>query len=149
MLFWCEMSTLSIKNCHATLFTCFLYRGVKNGKWYLGHSGLGLHQLGSWPTFFILQGAVCPTNNPQSCIDPPKSQWHDAQRRINETGKSTRENTAFWTILRGGVRVQAWHAALRIEFAFGRLGVMTTQASWLAQAGRDVLIGQRACWLMT
>ncbi len=26
---------------------------------------------------------------------------------------------------------------------------MTTQASWLAQVGRGVLIGQRACWLMT
>ncbi len=30
-----------------------------------------------------------------------------------------------------------------IEFVFGRLGVMTTQASWLAQVGRGVLIGQR------
>ncbi len=59
-----------------------------------------------------------------------------------------RENTAFWTILRGGVRVQAWHAAVWIEFAFGRLGVITTQASWLAQMGCGVLIDQRACWLM-
>ncbi len=36
-----------------------------------------------------------------------------------------------------------------IEFAFGRLSVMTIQASWLEQEGRRVLIGQRACWLIT
>ncbi len=30
-----------------------------------------------------------------------------------------------------------------------RIRLMTTQASWLAQVGGGVLIGQRACWLMT
>ncbi len=60
-------------------------------------------------------------------------------------GKCIRENTALRTKFRAGVRVQAvW-----IEFAFGPLGVMTTQASWLVQMGRGVLIGQRACWLLT
>ncbi len=57
--------------------------------------------------------------------------------------------TALRTKFRGGVRVQACHAAVCIEFAFGRLGVMTTQASWLAQGGRGVLVGQRTWWLMT
>ncbi len=45
--------------------------------------------------------------------------------------------------------VQACCAAVQIELAFGRLGVITTQTSWLAQVGDGVLIGQRACWLMT
>ncbi len=60
-----------------------------------------------------------------------------------------KENTAFWSILRGGIRVQAWYTAVCLECAFGRLGVMTTQASWLVQVGRGVLIGQRSCRLMT
>ncbi len=55
---------------------------------------------------------VCSTNSPQPCLDPPKSELHDGQRRINEAGKCSRENTSFWTILRGGVRVQACHAAV-------------------------------------
>ncbi len=59
----------------------------------------------------------------------PKSEWHDGQRRINEAGKCTRENMALRTKFRGGVRVQACHAAVCIEFAFGRLGVITTQSS--------------------
>ncbi len=33
------------------------------------------------------------------------------------------------SLKRGGIRVQAYHAAVHIEFAFGHLGVMTTQAS--------------------
>ncbi len=52
-------------------------------------------------------------------------------------------------MFRDGVRVQACHAAVLIEFAFGRLGVITTQALLLAQVGDDVLIGQRTRWLMT
>ncbi len=36
-----------------------------------------------------------------------------------------------------------------LELAFGHLGVMTAQASYLVQMGRGVLIGQRACWLVT
>ncbi len=40
-----------------------------------------------------------------------------------------RANTAFRMILRGGVCVQACHAAVCVEFAFGRLGVISTQAS--------------------
>ncbi len=72
---------------------------------------------------------VCSTNNPQPCLDPPKSKWHDGQRQINEAGKCISENTAFETIRRGGVPVQACRVAVCIEFDFGHLGVMTTQAS--------------------
>ncbi len=54
-------------------------------------------------------------------------------------GKCIRENTALRTKFRGGVRVQACHAAVSLEFAFGRLGVMRGRA----------LIGQRTWWLMT
>ncbi len=39
--------------------------------------------------------SVCSTNNPQPCLDTPKSKWHDDQSRINEAGKCIRENTAF------------------------------------------------------
>ncbi len=95
---------------------------------------------------------VCSTSNPQSCLaspPPPKSRWYDGRRWINEVEKCTRESTALRTKFRGGVRVQACHAAVWIEFAFGRLGVITTQTSWLAQAGGGVLIGQRAYWLIT
>ncbi len=91
------------------------------------------------------RNSVCSRNSPQPCLGPPISKWHDGQRRINEVGKCIRENTAF----RGGVRVLACHAAVCIEFSFGRLGVMTTQASWLVQVGNVALIGQRTCWLMT
>ncbi len=34
-----------------------------------------------------LQGIARTTNNPQLCLDPSKSKWHDGQRRINEAGK--------------------------------------------------------------
>ncbi len=93
--------------------------------------------------------SACSRSIPQPCLDPPKSEWHDGQRQKNEPGKCIRENTALRTKFRGDVRVQACHAAVRIEFAFGRLGVITTQASWLVQVGDGVLIGLRACWLMT
>ncbi len=56
---------------------------------------------------------------------------------MNEAGKCIRENTALRTKFR--VRVQACHAAVSLEFTFGRLGVMRSGA----------LIGQRTCWLMT
>ncbi len=69
------------------------------------------------------------------------AQWPKAD---NKEGK-----TAFWAILRGGVRVQAWHVAVCLELVFGRLSVMTTQSSRLAQVGRGVLSGQRACLLMS
>ncbi len=49
---------------------------------------------------------------PQPCLDPPKSKWHDGQRQINEAGKCIRENTVLRTKFRGGVRVQACHAAV-------------------------------------
>ncbi len=94
------------------------------------------------------KNSVCSRNSPQPCLDPPKSEWHDGQRQINEAGNCIRENTALRTKFRGGVWVQACHAAVWIEIVFGRLGVMTTQASWLAQVGSGALIGQRACWLM-
>ncbi len=93
--------------------------------------------------------SVSSTRNTQPCLDPPKAKWHDGRRRINKAGKCIRENTALRTKFRGGVRIQACHAAVWIQFAFGRLAVMTTQASWLAQMGGGVLIGQRVCWLMT
>ncbi len=49
--------------------------------------------------------------------------------RWPKAGKCIRENTDLRTKFRGGVRVQACHAAVSIEFAFSRLGVITTQAS--------------------
>ncbi len=49
---------------------------------------------------------------PQPCLDPPESEWHDGQRRINAAGKCIKENTALRTKFRGGVRVQACHAAV-------------------------------------
>ncbi len=78
------------------------------------------------------KNSVCSRNSPQPCLDPHKSEWHDGQRQINEAGKCIRENTAWRTKFRGGARVEACQAAVWIEFAFGRLGVMTTRASWLA-----------------
>ncbi len=62
-------------------------------------------------------------------IPPPKSEWHDGQRQINEAGKCIRGNTALRTKFRGGVRFQACHVDVCVEFAFGRLGVIATQAS--------------------
>ncbi len=62
--------------------------------------------------------SVCSRNSPQPCLDPPKSEWHDGQRQINEAGKCIRENTALRSKFRGGVRVQACHAAVWLEFAF-------------------------------
>ncbi len=102
-----------------------------------------------WLSEGIYVGIGLLYEQPQLCLDPPKSKRHDGQSRINEMGKRSRQNTAFWMILRGSVRVQACRAAVWIEFAFGRLGVMATQASWLAQVGRGVLVGQSACWLMS
>ncbi len=32
-------------------------------------------------------------NSPQPCLDPPKSEWHDGQRRINDAGTFIREKT--------------------------------------------------------
>ncbi len=46
-----------------------------------------------------------------------------------------------------GIRVQACRAAVWIQLAFSHFSVMTTQASWLAQMGRGILICQRACRL--
>ncbi len=37
---------------------------------------------------------------------PPNQNVTFGQKRINETGRCNRENTAFWTVLRTGVRVQ-------------------------------------------
>ncbi len=73
--------------------------------------------------------SVCSRNSPQPCLDSPNHDGHDGQRRINEAGKCVREKTALRTKCRGGVRVQGCHATVCIEFAFGRLGVMTTRAS--------------------
>ncbi len=35
----------------------------------------------------VCKESVCSTNNPQPCLDPPKSVWHDGQNRINEMEK--------------------------------------------------------------
>ncbi len=67
---------------------------------------------------FYCRNSVCSRNSPQPCLDPSKSEWHDGQRQINEAGKCIRENTALRTKFKGGVRVQACHAAVWIEFAF-------------------------------
>ncbi len=56
----------------------------------------------------------------------PQIKRHDGLRRKNETGKCIRENTALRTKVRGGGRVQGCHAAVCIEFAFGRLDVIAT-----------------------
>ncbi len=56
------------------------------------------------------RNSVCSRTSPQPCLDPPKSEWHNGQRQINEAGKCIRENTALRTKFRGGVRVQACHA---------------------------------------
>ncbi len=72
-------------------------------------------QILNWPC----KNSVCSRNGPQPCLDPPpQSEWHDGQRQMNEAGKCIRENTALRTKFRGGVRVQACHAAVWIEFAF-------------------------------
>ncbi len=66
---------------------------------------------------------------PPTMSRSPKSKWHDGQRQINEAGKCVSGITALRTKFRGGAHVQACHAAVLIEFAFRRLGVVTTQAS--------------------
>ncbi len=38
---------------------------------------------------------ACSTNSPQPCLDPPKPEWHDGQRQINEAGNYIRRSTAF------------------------------------------------------
>ncbi len=48
---------------------------------------------------------------PPTMSRSPKSKWHDGQRWINEAGKCIRESAALRTKFRGGVRVQACHAA--------------------------------------
>ncbi len=81
----------------------------------------------------------CSRNSPQPSLNPPKSEWHDGQRQINEAGKYIRENTALRTKFRDSVRVHACQSAVCLEFAFCRLGVMRGGA----------LIGQRTWRLMT
>ncbi len=61
----------------------------------------------------------------------PKSGWHDDQRRTNETGKYIGKNTVFWMVLREGVQVQAYRAAVWLEFAF-RSGVLIDALRLLA-----------------
>ncbi len=78
----------------------------------------------------LCKNFVCFLNSPPPGVAPPQAEWHDGHRQINEAGKCIRENTA-------------------LRKKFGRLGVITTQASLLAQVGDGVLIGQRSCWLMT
>ncbi len=56
----------------------------------------------------VCKNSVCSRNSPQPSLGPPKSEWHDGQRQINEAGKCIRENTTLRTKFRGGVRVQAW-----------------------------------------
>ncbi len=37
------------------------------------------------------KNSVCSRYSPQPCLDPPKSEWHDGQRQINEAGKCIRK----------------------------------------------------------
>ncbi len=64
------------------------------------------------PSKVNCKNSVCSRNSLQPCLDPPKSEWHDGQRQINEAGKCIRENAALRTKYRGGVRVQACHVAV-------------------------------------
>ncbi len=73
---------------------------------------------------------VCSTNNPPAMWPFPLNFiWYGGHRLIRDC-----ENTALWTIVRDGARVKAWRAAVWVEFAFSRLGVMNAQASWLAMS---------------
>ncbi len=65
-----------------------------------------------WACARQCRNSVCSKNSPQPCLDPSKSEWHDGQSQINEAGKCISENTALRTKFRGGVRVQACHAAV-------------------------------------
>ncbi len=47
------------------------------------------------------------TISPQPYAYPPKSKCHDGQSWINETGRLYSENTALFTMLRGGMRIKA------------------------------------------
>ncbi len=71
-------------------------------------------------------------DKPPAMSRPPllKSGWHGGGKMY--LGKYSLLN----------VRVQMCRASMWLEFVFGRLGVMTTQTSWLAQVGRGGLIGQ-------
>ncbi len=62
--------------------------------------------------------------------------------------KCIRETTAFWTILRGVVRVYTCHAAECRKFEFCHLSIRDVHASWLAWVGRGFLIYQSACGLL-
>ncbi len=64
--------------------------------------------------------SVYSTYDFQSCLDPPKSKWHDGQRRINKAVKCIRENTALFAMLRGGVRVQSGRSAVSIRMSAPR-----------------------------
>ncbi len=98
--------------------SCCIFRGV--GSPFLYEA---LQLTFSWGEVNCSERFVLVTPHSHVSI-PPKSKGHDDQRQINETGKFTRENKAFWTILGGGVRAQACHAAVYKDFAFGRLGAL-------------------------
>ncbi len=50
--------------------------------------------------------SVCSRNIPQPCLDPPKSEWHDGQRRINESGKcSLKKEIQSWRLGSGMLRL--------------------------------------------
>ncbi len=101
--------------------------------------------LGSYsPSIIWLSLFYQKLNKPYPYLVPTKAKWHNGQKWINETRKFIGKNTAFWPML----SVQLWRSAVWIGFAFGRLGVTYAQASWLAQVGRGVLIGQSACRLL-
>ncbi len=51
-------------------------------------------------------------HSPHPCLDPPKSEWHDGLRRINEAGRCIKKNTALRTKFKGDVSVQVCHAAV-------------------------------------
>ncbi len=112
---------LRICECHRFLMICYTYSWHSiNPEVPTGTitSGNGRLYCPFVSRTYSCKNSVCSRNSPQPCLDSPKSEWHDGQRHINEAGKCIRENTALRTKFRGGVRVQACHAAVWIEFAF-------------------------------
>ncbi len=82
---------------------------------------------------------VCSSDNPQPCLDPPKSKGHDGQRQISWVGKMYWKVTTLRMQLRGGVCVQSGRAAV---FACGRLGMANAQAHLIGQWGVAVWLAK-------
>ncbi len=87
-----------------------------------------------------LPGIARTMNWPQPCLDPPKSKWHDGQRRINEAGKCIREKYSLLS------DIKRWRPSSGVP----RGSVTRIRVRSLRRDDYScVLIGQRVCWLMT